>query len=59
MGGSSVPLQRSSAEDFIAAESFEGAGGNSCDGNGVADGVEDFNGVSSRPIEGNVAGPPA
>lgn len=35
-------IQWSCAEHFVFAEGFEGGGGNSNDGNGIADGVEDF-----------------
>lgn len=52
--GSSVPLQRSDAEHFIFAEGFEGGGGNGDDGDGIAEGVENLNGVPFRPIGGDV-----
>lgn len=37
--------KRTAAEHFVFAEGFEGGGGDSGDGNGVADGVEDLDGV--------------
>lgn len=54
MAGSSVLLQRSRAEYFVFSEGFEGGGGNGGDGNGVADGVEDLDGVPLCTVRGNM-----
>lgn len=52
--GSSALLQRSRAEYFVVAEDFEGGGRNGSDGNGVADGVEDLDGVPLYTVRGNM-----
>lgn len=51
---SNVPLQRSSAEHFVFAEGFEGGSRDRGDGNGIADGVEDLDGVPLCVVGGNM-----
>jgi hypothetical protein len=45
---------RARTEDFVFAKWFEGGGGNGRDGDGVADGVEDFDGITFRAVGRNV-----
>src|SRR2546425_12894298 len=52
--GSNVLLQRSSAEHFVFAEGLKGGGRDGGDGNGVADGVKDLDGVPLRAVRGGV-----
>ena len=47
-------LQRSGAEHFVFAECFEGGSRDRGDGNGIADGVEDFDGVPLCVVGGNM-----
>ena len=49
-----MPLQRSRAEYFVLAEGFESGGGHAGNGNGVAQGVEDFDGVSLCAVRGHM-----
>src|SRR2546425_10808919 len=52
--GSNVLLQRSSAEHFVFAEGLKGGGRDGGDGNGVADGVKELDGVPLRAVGGGV-----
>ncbi len=45
---------RPGTEDFVFAERFEGGGGDGSDGNGVADGVEDLDGIAFRAVRRDV-----
>ena len=45
---------RPRAEDFVFAERFEGGGGDGSDGDGVANGVEDIDGLAFRAVGRNV-----
>jgi hypothetical protein len=45
MTGKLFSLQRPSTEHFVLAESFESSGGSGGDGNCVADGIEDLDGI--------------
>lgn len=49
-----LPGQRSSGEHFVLAEGFECRDGNSGDGYGFTDSIEDFDGVSFCAIQGNM-----
>ena len=46
--------QHTRAKDFIFAQSFESGFGNSSDGDGFADGVEDFDGVTLAAVARDV-----
>jgi hypothetical protein len=46
--------QGACAENFVFAERFEGGGGHCRDGDGIAEGVEDLNGIPFRAIRRNV-----
>lgn len=51
-GGDRQPLtaHRPRIEDFVFAERFEGSGGDGNDGDGVTDGVEDFDRIAIRAV---------
>jgi hypothetical protein len=49
-----VSLQGTSAEHFVLAEGFQGGGGNGSDGDGVANGVEDLDGIPLCAVRRNV-----
>jgi hypothetical protein len=55
-GGDRQPLtgHRPGTEDFVFAERFEGGGGDGSEGDGVADGIEDLDGIAFRAVWRNV-----